>query len=265
MGAIGACSSFDEGDGATPPLPVEAGIDGPATDAPPTDSGTAPPPFCRTDGGTFCADFDDPGAAPFAGPRNISDGGVAIEDDSGSVSPPNAMRFTRPQLLASDYPDGGGCAFVSISSADFQVATSGLGAEFKIKLNEPPVSGDVSIGPHVRFVDPATNAHCNVYFNVSPTGVRIGFGMEGSNGFVTLDRKPVPGQWAHFEVDVHGSGASRAVSVRIDGVDAGDVALPSDCQSSTVFHGVDLGLFCVSESVGGDLDVSYDDIRVIAR
>lgn len=222
-------------------------------------------PFCKTDGGTFCADFDDPGAAPFGGGANISDGGAAFEDDSGPISPPNAMRFTLTRPLASDYPDGG-CAYVVLQSGAFDLATSGLGAEFRIKVTKPPASGSIALGPSLRFLDDA-GSRCDVFFGIIANGgVQVAFDTGGSTDYALLGRKPVPGQWAHVEIDIHASGTSRAISVRIDGASAGpEVPFPSACQARTRFHGVDLGLFCVGESVGGDLDVSYDDIRVIAR
>jgi hypothetical protein len=264
IAVIAACSSFEDGNNAS--STVEAGTDAGDGGSSSTNDATTATPFCKVDGGTFCADFDDPGAAGFGGFTRIDDGGAVFEDDAAPASPPNAMRFKLARQVPSDLPDGG-CAYALVRTADLDIPTSGLGAEFKLKVHTPPVTGRLSLGPSIQFTDATLSRRCDVFLGIAAGGAaHLLFDTDGTTGSAALSRKPIAGQWSHVELDVHGGVASRAVTVRVDGeIAATDVLLPTDCQASTIFRGIGLGLFCVDDGVGGDVDVSYDDIRVITR
>jgi hypothetical protein len=255
-----ACSSFDEAE-TTPAPAVEAGVDGPVLDAPPNDSDAPPPPFCKTDAGTFCADFDDPGATPFVGNTTIHDGGAIELVDASAVSPPNALRMS----LLRPPPDAG-CTYVVLQSAELGVQiTTGLGAQFEMKLDAPPAAGQLGLGLSIRLEEPTSEVGCSIYLSVDEDNAFLVF--EGTSYVTTpLMRRPLPGEWSRVELDFHAGASGRAVSVAIGGASAGpEIPLPSVCQNKPLLRRVQLGLYCVQNAVGIDVGVSFDDIRVIAR
>lgn len=261
-GAAWACSTFDDADA---PGSVEAG----APDAPSAEVGAvadanadapAPPPFCKTDGGTFCEDFDDPGsgALPYT---DVREGGTVTEVEDPHVSPPRALRTTFVR------PDDGTCRYAVRGTPALQLAaTGGFSVEYKIRPLAVP--GRLLAGADITY-EAADGKQCSFYFEARPTGAFLVVEpLEDPTPaqFIPLTRRLLAGEWSTVSWDVHGASGERRATVTVNGENAVlDATLEPPCQGGIRIVDIHIGLDCVTVDLGGDVDVAFDDLRVIAH
>jgi hypothetical protein len=262
-----ACSPYDaattEPDGSTTDSGVDNAGDGDALDGT-IDQATDLPPvaFCAIDAGSFCEAFDDANRVTFD-VSQIDDGGAIDVVQDPRVSPPNALRMR----LARPAPSGGmTCSYVTRARRGLGLdAPNGFLAEYKVRFGAP-VAGRVILGIALRMTSSAGKT-CDYFMEVSTASAALDeFESSGAIAVHPLKMKPPNGVWTAITVDLHGTGSNRKLSVTIDGKEAlSDSPSNAACQGVNVVSDIDLGLICVENEVGGDVDVAFDDIRVTAR
>jgi hypothetical protein len=219
------------------------------------------PPFCLTNKGTFCEDFDDPGSGAFPA-MNLWDGGAIGVVSAPHFSPPNALRTTFTT------PSDGTCRYATVDNVNLdRPIPNGYSVEYKILAASLP--GKLLHGVAVLSNDTSSGVTCSIYMESRAGGATIAVEPQQSPAptqYISLSRKIIAGQWSHVVVDVTGAAGARRLSVRIDGVSAlEDATLIPQCQSTARIVHVGVGLICVTAELAGDEDVAFDDIRVIAR
>jgi hypothetical protein len=268
MGAFLACSSFSDNDeagvGAVDGGDAPSAVDGPAidapltTDAPAGDSTMPAPPFCKTYGGTFCEDFDDPGSAGFPS-TSLWDGGTVGVVTDPFFSPPKSLRTTFVK------PPDGACRYANVYNTSLASPIVG-GYRVEYRIFAKTIPGRILHGPALGTRDTNTTDACSVYMETTASGASLIVepqGIPDPSQYIQLSRKIVPGQWSHVVVDITGSAGGRKASVVIDGVAAvSGVQLIAQCQSLDRLTDIAVGLICVTADVGGDIDVAFDDVRV---
>jgi len=268
VGIIAACSSFDETEDAPPAPASDAGSEGSPGDSSDGDAGAgadagadAAQPFCKTDSGTFCEDFDDPGSAAFPD-SNLWDGGTLAFVADPHFSPPKALRATFAN------PTDSTCRYAVLKNAGLDAPIpNGYRIEYRIFAKTIP--GRLLHGATVGTRDTNTANRCSIFMETlaGPGATLI---VEPQTDQlpaqdIQLSRKILPGQWSHVEIDVKGPAGARRASVVIDGATAvSDTMLTTSCQAMDRLYEVTTGLICVNADALGDLDVAFDDIRVIA-
>jgi hypothetical protein len=245
-GAIGDATATDatNGDG------------GGSAEGGPSDAGALP--FCKTNAGTLCEDFDDPGSAAL--PRvEVGDGGAFVTVTDRPASPPNAARVTFVVVADQTCRYAGRFADLDAASGD------GFRVEYKIRLNEP-VGGRIFVGPEVTMVT-SDDRNQMYYLELTAMGaiLRVETDLLPTQE-IPLSRRPIPGQWSEIVVDLHGGSGARKVSVTIDGAAAAtDVALAAEHQSAYKIRKLFAGALCVTGFAQGKVSFDLDDIRLTAR
>jgi hypothetical protein len=144
---------------------------------------------------------------------------------------------------------------------------NGYSVEYKILAASLP--GKLLHGVAVLSNDTSSGVTCSIYMESRAGGATIAVEPQQSPAptqYISLSRKIIAGQWSHVVVDVTGAAGARRHSERIDGVSAlEDATLIPQCQSTARIVHVGVGLICVTAELAGDVDVAFDDIRVIAR
>jgi hypothetical protein len=260
--AFGACSSFQD----APTAEGDGGTDG-AVDGGGTDPYVA---FCKADGGALCEDFDDPGSDVLPEAQLDDAGTLAVVDDP-HASPPKALRVAIPR------PADVNCHEVKRTTRDTTSipAPNGFSAEYKTHVAAAFANpGSVNFGAIVTYQHEADDdKNCDVYLRnedgvyaliVTPHGY-----SDPPSQHIELARNLLIGQWSTVFFDVHGPPGAHEVSVFVDGQDAvatgQSTTLDALCQDTIRVVSVVIGFDCVSNAVGGDLDVTFDDLRVIAH
>lgn len=247
MALLAACGSFEAS-------PVDGGTDASA-DSARTEAG---PPFCATLKGTFCEDFDDPKGGSFSG-VDVPEGGTQTVVSDPHFSPPNAVRMTLRR------PPAGACQYLAFYSTNLVTpAAGGFSVEFKVRPAALPAAAHVGAGVSTKSLG---GNGCTFFFRVSDLNTELVVTKEdaGASSY-KLDRKVLTGDWSHVELDVTGIPGSRVMTAKVDGkLGIAGVPAPAECQNDTILNAVDLGNRCIFDSVGGDLDIAFDDVRVIAH
>lgn len=265
---MSACGSFDAGEGTAPrdaatddakPEVDGAGpSDAPST-TPPDATADAAAPFCATDAGALCEDFDDVASAAL--PKTaLQDGGAVEEIDATHVSPPRSLRARFPLppdadcRVAARYNDG-----LDVSMPD------GFRLEYKVRPEAVP--GSIAHGAGVELKNTSSSGTCSIYVRTLPNVSMLAIGKSGgATQELMLSRKIVPGKWNHVVVEMKGPAGGRKASVTLDGVSAlSDADVLGDCQSFDRVLGVSVGILCVSNTAMGDVDIAFDDVRLTAR
>ena len=260
-----ACSSFESdapsgsSDGGAP---ADASLDGNVTDAGIDADAKSAPPFCATDGGDLCEDFDDPGSATFTD-AVADDGGTFSLETSQFVSPPKSAHF---EFAPVSDPDAG-CSNLGRKSARLIQAPDGFTVEYKVRLDAEISGSRALLGTSVAFGPATGDALCRFYLALTPpSGAQLYIEATDGSEYPALKRRPVPMQWSHVVIDYHGASSSRKVSVFIDEQEAlldWPVA-SSACQIADYVRELYLGLICV-DSETGPLSAYFDDVRLKAH
>lgn len=250
-----ACDSFDEGN-ARPE--TDAGTDvGIAVEA--GTNADASIPFCRTDGGTLCEDFDDPGSAAL--PTTATDGGGVTEILDPHFSSPRSLRAT------AEPPQENTCR-IAVRHSDVLSVPIPDGFRIEYRIRAVSIPGALH---HVSTEMSNTNDasdKCSIYMRTVPTGASLVVEPAAPSPprqLITLSRKIVAGEWSHVVVEIRGGPGGRRASVTIDGTPAATDVMLEVCQSLDRLSKVVVGLVCVTPELGGNADVAFDDVRVIAR
>lgn len=258
LAADAACTSFEDAEprAAAPDAGVDVAPPLPSTDA---GDARAPLPFCATDAGTRCEDFDDPksGVLPFT----TGDPGFEFTlDTEHHVSAPNALRLTiaRP-------PVGEPCRYAFRHGTIEAPAANGVRLEYKLR---PASLGDyANVGASVVLANTDNSQSCNAYIQHYPDGAKLYVTDNASaSRSLPLTRRAPLGEWTAIVIDMTGPPGGRKLAVTFDGVLAGqDTTVADACQNATRLMRLEVFARCVSDQSGADLDVSVDDVRVIAH
>jgi hypothetical protein len=144
-------------------------------------------------------------------------------------------------------------------------AANGFNLEYKFRL-ATALGRAVDLGTAVAMESESGDEKCSYYLEVAPAGMRFAVQREGGTeeNFM-VGRSALVDEWTPIVVDVHGAPGGRKLTVAVGGVVAiDDAAIPSYCQNGTFVTAAAVGVSC-GFTGAGDLDVAFDDVRVIAR